>query len=220
MRALVLCSGTGSLDQAFRNLGWEVDNLDIDPKCNCTWTADVCEWQPPDKHYDCVWASPPCTEFSIALTNRPRRLDEGLRIAGRCLDIIEHYLDRNPRMAWFLENPGTGYLPKMERFKDLPCKYVTYCMYNSPQVASHPYRKLTWIATNVDVWRPARVCTRKNPCAFMVNNRHPECAQRGPSRNSKKELYGGHCTREQLYSIPQWLCLEIVKAASEYAWDF
>jgi hypothetical protein len=66
-------------------------------------------------------------------------------------------------MAWFLENPGTGLLPKQDRFKDLPCKYVTYCMYNSPHTATQPYRKLTWIATNVDVWRPVRVCTRKAP---------------------------------------------------------
>ena len=47
MRVLVLCSGTGSLDRAFEAEGWQVTSVDIDPKSNATYTADVCAWEPP-----------------------------------------------------------------------------------------------------------------------------------------------------------------------------
>ena len=47
MRVLILCSGTGSVHRAFANLGWDVESLDIDPKSNATYTADVCDWTPP-----------------------------------------------------------------------------------------------------------------------------------------------------------------------------
>jgi hypothetical protein len=56
--------------------------------------------------FDFVWASPPCTEFSIALTTRPRNLQKGNRIVRRTLEIIQYLQPRH----WFLENPATGLL--------------------------------------------------------------------------------------------------------------
>ena len=44
----------------------------------------------PVGHFDMVWASPVCTEYSRALTMRPRRLEEGV--------------------MWVIENPATGLL--------------------------------------------------------------------------------------------------------------
>ena len=40
-RALVLFTGTGSVDRSLEAQGLEVDNLDIDKKCNATWTTDI-----------------------------------------------------------------------------------------------------------------------------------------------------------------------------------
>ena len=66
MRALVLFSGTGSIDRSLEAVGFDVDNLDIDPKCGCTWTCDILNWEAwrdiPPRTYDFIWASPPCTQ--------------------------------------------------------------------------------------------------------------------------------------------------------------
>jgi site-specific DNA-cytosine methylase len=63
MRLLELFAGTGSVGRAFRELGWEVVSLDIEP--GHTIQADVLTWDYrtyPPGYFDCVHASPPCTE--------------------------------------------------------------------------------------------------------------------------------------------------------------
>ena len=66
MRLLELFAGTGSVGRAFRDQGWEVVGLDINPgheiKC------DIMLWNPatyPRDHFDCIHASPPFTEYSV-----------------------------------------------------------------------------------------------------------------------------------------------------------
>jgi site-specific DNA-cytosine methylase len=66
MKALVLFKGTGSLDRSLEAAGFQVDSLDINPKCNATWTSDILQWEDwrdmAPGTYDFLWASPPCTE--------------------------------------------------------------------------------------------------------------------------------------------------------------
>jgi hypothetical protein len=203
MLLLELMSGTGSIGRAFQELGWQVVSLDLDPKAKPTIVADVCEWEPPEGfHVDVVWASPPCTEFSLALTTRPRDLEAGLRVARRCLELIELLKPK----VWFMENPGTGHLPKQAGFAELPCKLCTYCAYG------YPYRKLTWVATNSS-WTPRPVCKKGSRCACFEDGRHPNVAQRGKTR-CKEGLRGKNCSLKQLYSMPPELCREIASAAT------
>ena len=204
---LELFSGTGSVGRAFREIGWDVTSVDLNPKAGADFTADICDWEPPEGvHYDHIHASPPCTEFSRALTTRPRDLAAGLRPALRALELIR-WLRPN---SYTLENPGTGLMPQQEAFRDLPCKQVTYCRYG------FPYRKLTWFATDLgEFWQPPPACTAKDPCPQKVGSRHPESAQRGPCKASGGCRVGGHCTQAQLYSIPSGLCDEIAAAASK-----
>ena len=80
MRALVLFKGTGSIDKELTDAGWEVDSLDILKKFEPTICCDITKWDYsalPQGYYDFIWASPVCTEFSIALTARPRKLEVG-----------------------------------------------------------------------------------------------------------------------------------------------
>ena len=202
MLLLELFSGTGSVGKAFRELGWEVISLDADPKAGADITGDIMEWEPPEGlKPDFVWSSPPRTEFSRALTSRPRDLVAGLRIAERTLDLIERLRPK----YWAMENPSTGLLPQQDRFRDLPCKLVTYCSYGMP------YRKGTWVATNLgDLWDPRPCCSKtKSPCKALVGGRHIATAQRGPCRGN-----GSRQTQQQLYSIPHELVVEIARAAT------
>ena len=203
---LELFSGTGSVGKAFREIGWDVTSVDLNPKAGADYTCDVCLWEPPEGvHYDHIHASPPCTEFSRALTTRPRDLAAGLRPALRALELIR----RLKPSSYTLENPGTGLMPQQEAFRDLPCKQVTYCRWG------YPYHKLTWFATDLrEFWQAPPVCTTKDPCAQKVGSRHPESAQRGPCMAGGRR-FGGHCTQAQLYSIPGGLWREIAAAASK-----
>ena len=79
MRLLELFSGTGSVGRGFRDKGWEVLSLDVDPRSRADVLSNIMEWdykQFAPGHFDCVWASPPCTEYSVARTTAklPRNL--------------------------------------------------------------------------------------------------------------------------------------------------
>ena len=57
---LELFSGTGSIGRAFREIGWDVTSVDLNPKAGATHTCDICDWEPPEGvHYDHIHASPP-----------------------------------------------------------------------------------------------------------------------------------------------------------------
>ena len=193
MRLLELFSGTGSVGRAFEALGWEVTSLDLEgePTIKC----DILDWDHtafPPGHFQVVWASPVCCEFSKALTRRPRRLEEGDRLVLRTLELIDYF---KPRF-WGLENPQSGLLKTRPYMEGLPFQDVTYCSYGSP------YRKRTRIwGTLPFVPRPQ--CFKGSRCESFRDGCHPTRAQRG-----------SHC-QQQLYAIPRELCEEIARSVND-----
>ena len=192
---LELFSGTGSVGRAFQAAGWEVTSLDILP--GATIQSDILDWdykKYPPGCFDFVWASPPCTEYSIARTRakRPRDFASADAIVSRTLDIIEFFKP----ILWLIENPQTGHLKNREIMREIPWRDVTYCRYG------FPYKKQTrlwgWFPFEL---RP--ICRKHDPCDRVVDGRHPETAQRGERR-----------TVEDLYSLPPELCDEIAAYAS------
>ena len=80
MRLRELSFGTGSVGRVFRERGWDTLSLDFDPRADADIHEDILysefkEYVP--GHFDCIWASPPCTEYSIARTTAktPRNLE-------------------------------------------------------------------------------------------------------------------------------------------------
>ena len=199
MRLLELFSGTKSVGRAFEALGWEVTSLDTDATTRPTICADIQEWDYrtyPPGHFDFIWASPVCTEFSRALTRRPRRLTEGDGLVLKTIEIIGHL---RPRW-WAVENPRTGLLKSRPYMQALPYNDVSYCMYG------FRYQKTTRIWNNLP-WIPSQpVCSKHGRCEAFRDGRHPETAQRQGSRHWPGQ------TRNQLYSLPPRLCQEIAES--------
>ena len=93
-RLLELFSGTGSIGAAYKQIGWDVVSLDIDPKFIPIIVADVMDWDYtayPPGHFDVVWASVPCTEYNRAKTIGARDFDLADKVVERTLAIIDYF---------------------------------------------------------------------------------------------------------------------------------
>jgi len=206
MRLLELFAGTGSIGKAFRELGWDVISLDVDPKSGADIISDILAWDYrayESGYFDAVWASPVCTHYSIARTTAltPRNLLWADSLVRRTLEIIEYF---EPKV-WGFENPASGLLKSRDVVAGIHYKDITYCMYG------YPYKKWTRIWTNSEMWVPRPCCSRSAPCPSIENGRHPKTAQRGPSRRREGDV----CSLAQLYSMPPELCHDLAKAWTE-----
>ena len=199
MRLLELFSGTGSIGKVFADKGWEVVSLDKDPRTEATIHHDILTWDHttyPPGHFDVIWASPDCTQYSCA--RRGARTERNLPLADslvlRSREIINYF---NPRV-WFIENPQTGMLKDREFMYGIPFTDVDYCAY-----CDWGYRKRTRLWNNVDF--AGKLCPGKGLCPNMSGNRHKTTAQQGKNKY-KDGLYGEHFTRTGLHRIPPALC--------------
>ena len=165
MKILELFSGTESFSKIGRELGHETFTIDFDNTLNpnlCINMLDFevemlpIEWRNPD----IIWASPPCTTFSVMSINRywinqkPKTYKTyiGLALAMKTLEIIEKIKPK----YFFIENPR-GMLRKQHFMKYLKRDTVTYCKYG------FEYMKPTDIWNNTK-WIPRPICKPNSPC--------------------------------------------------------
>ena len=199
MNLLELFSGTGSVGRIARDLGFNVISLDLK---GADINQDILHWDYKKfdrSHFDIIWASPPCTEYSRAKTTGIRKIDYANSIVLKTLEIIDYF---KPRF-WFIENPQTGPLKGQEFMKGLPFFDVDYCKYGMR------YRKRTRIWTNLTKWKPKPLC--KRDCGNVVDGKHVETAQRLP--NGNKEKWGDNPIihkQEDVYKLPSELICEIL----------
>ena len=88
--------------------------------------TDIMDWDYttyPTKHFDIIWASPPCTEYGRAKAMGTRKLDEANEIVKRTLDIIRYF---DPTY-YIIENRQTGLLKNQPFTQDLPFLDIDYC---------------------------------------------------------------------------------------------
>ena len=216
-----LFAGTHSVSKAVkrsaigRNYDVRVLSVDIDPKFDPSIVADISTWRykGPIEHFlkdrrpfdvVVVHASPPCTDFSRALTTRPRDLEAGSRNVSAAFRIIKHV---DPEF-WTLENP-VGLL-KEQPFMRRYAKYLnttSYCKFG------FPYRKATNIWSNIpDLDLP--LCDAETPCPIKrQHGKHLLTAQAGPGGDTRDMPGSGG--GENVYTLPQKLVVLLFKRGLE-----
>ena len=137
MRVLELFAGS----QSFSNTAetWFGDNedfkkltTDIVAYKGIDIVSDIFDFPYTDlEYYDIIWASPPCTYFSVSSIGhhwnrdhspKTKEAKQGMKIVEKTIEIIDYL---GPQF-FFIENPR-GKLRKLDIMKDIPRKTVTYC---------------------------------------------------------------------------------------------
>lgn len=164
-------SGTGSSTQAFKDAGHTVITFELDDFFEATEHVDIFNLNAKDliNKYgqpDFVWASPPCTAFSVASMGHHwgggiRAYEPKTEAAKISQKLVAHtrklIADLNPTNGWLIENPR-GMLRKLPVVEGLPRTTVSYCTYGDSRM------KPTDLWGIVPNWTPRVMCKNGMPC--------------------------------------------------------
>ena len=230
MKVLELFSGSKSVGKVAEKYGMEVFSVDNTPYPNTNWVGDILDWDYTQINFvpDFIWASPPCTAFSVAcigkkwvqgevFTPKTKDAELGIEIMLKTMEIINHYLALNPNLIWYVENPR-GKMRKSPHWDTMNHVRHTamYCQYGDHRM------KPTDIWTN-DMLFTAKTCKNyKYDADGNVINRHchHDLSQRGSTvrrlrSEGKNVTKGGTETMKNNHErskIPQQLCEEVIKS--------
>ena len=201
MRLLELFSGTKSVSKAIGYKFTEIVSLDNMNKYKPNICVDILEWdykQYPSDYFNVIWASPPCTEYSILKHNTGMKtnIDSADSIVLRVFDIIDYF---NPKY-WFIENPYSGLLKKRDFMELLPFYDVDYCRFSE-----WGYKKKTRIWTNIDY--KDMLCEGKDKCKNMIGRFHK--VSFGGQGRPKEHIYIKCPAGDTAYRIPELLIKDL-----------
>jgi site-specific DNA-cytosine methylase len=202
MKVLELFAGSRSVGIKAESMGMEVFSSDINAFAGIHYVVDILNFDESKVPFkpDIIWASPPCTTFSVASIGhhwtggsrayvpKTKEAEVGKTIAVRTKQIIMHF---DP-LFYFIENPR-GLLRKMDFMQDMMRHTVTYCQYGDDRM------KPTDIWTNNINWNPRPVCRNGDPCHVA--------APRG-ARTGTQGIKGAYDRSK----IPDQLCQEILES--------
>lgn len=191
-------SGTGSSTQAFEDAGHTVIKVELDEyfpaheRDIMTLTAEglIAKYGQPDF----IWASPPCTAFSVASIGHHWNLDKTPKThAASFNQLLVAYtlnlIDSLKPKAWLMENPR-GMLRTLPVVQALKRRTVTYCTYGDTRM------KPTDLWGELD-WTPRQACKNGMSCH--------EAAPRG-SRTGTQGLKGAKERSRVPYELSKEIC--------------
>lgn len=166
-----LFSGTGSATQAFVDNGDTVIRFEINRSMPADDRSDLLmiKGQELVEKYgrpDFVWASPPCTSFSVAsvANHWKKEGDEYVPLTesasyGRLLAMrtVELIFEIDPKLGYAIENPR-GLLRTMPFMQDLERMTIHYCQYGDKR------QKPTDIWGVIPNWIPRTPCSPGASC--------------------------------------------------------
>jgi len=206
MKVFDLFSGTGSATQAFKDASHKVHSFELDTYFQADENVDVFDLtvdylEEVYGHPDFVWASPPCTAFSVASIGHHWGISEDkhfpkTQAAIESQELVAHtrsLLERlNPTFGFLIENPR-GMLRKLPVVAGLQRQTVTYCQYGDTRM------KPTDLWGVVPNWTPRPICKNGAPCH--------EAAPRG-SKTGTQGLKGS----KERSRVPYALGVELLQA--------
>ena len=204
VKVLELFAGSRSFSKVAQSMGAEVFTSDREAFDKIDYVVDIMDFDLNKLPFkpDIIWASPPCTYFSVASighhwnkdhTPKTKEAVLGVQIVQKTLDIIQ---ELNPP-AFFIENPR-GKLRKLDVVRNLDRATVCYCQYGEGRM------KPTDIWSNFlnmpfsYGWTPRPMCFNGN------TNCHHEPAPRG-SKTGTQGIKGNYLRS----IVPEELCTEI-----------
>jgi hypothetical protein len=202
MKVLELFAGSRSIGKEAEKLGMEVFSSDINDFGGINYVVDILKFDTNKVPFkpDIIWASPPCTGFSVAAIGhhwgggkgayipKTETARLGIELVKKTIELINFYKPK----YWFIENPR-GVLRKMDVVKNLKRNTVTYCQYGDERM------KPTDIWTNSDMWVPRKMCKNGDTCHVA--------APRGSKTGTQ-----GRSNAYERSKIPNQLCEEILKS--------
>jgi site-specific DNA-cytosine methylase len=177
IHVLELFSGTGSVGKCCEKLGWNSYSVDLLSK-DADFKGDILDFdykQFPKDHFDIIWASPPCTNYSQLQNSwmgrmrkgeiytkeiQEKEMNEDDKLVLKSIEIINYFNCE----YWFIENPASSLMKDRIFMKDFKFYLVDYCMYSD-----WGYKKRTRIWTNKKDFIP-KLCDKQ--CGNIIGNRH------------------------------------------------
>jgi hypothetical protein len=212
MNVLELFAGSRSIGKVCDKLNYNVFSSDINAFDKIDYVTDINSFDVLKVPFtpDIIWASPPCTYFSVASigkhwnkNNTPKSDNalKGIKYVDSTLKIINYFLNINPKLFFYIENPR-GKLRKLDVLKGIPRTTVWYCKYGSKN------------AKPTDVWSNNIYNPLFNPKGWKARPKcfngnikcHHEVAPRG-ARTGTQGLKDNYNRSK----IPYLLCEEILK---------
>ena len=210
MKVLELFAGSRSFSKVAEKMGMETFTSDYKPFEKIDYVVDILDFDESKVPFrpDVIWASPPCTYFSVASIGHHWNKDHtpktdqaklGVQIVQKTLDIIDMFQPKH----LFIENPR-GKLRKLDVVKGIPRTTVCYCQYGDTRLKPTDIwtdNLADWF--NKKGWKPRAMCNyRQKNC-----NCHHEKAPRG-SKTGTQGLKGNY----ERGVVPYELCKEILKS--------
>ena len=208
MKVLELFAGSRSFSKVSEEFNYKTYTTDIEPferidqVCNI-FKFDIDKMVNEVGKPDIIWASPPCTTFSVASISthwtggkrayipKTKEAEMGIQIIEETIQIIDMLKPK----YFYIENPR-GLLRKMPIItqENYIRNTIWYCQYGDTRA------KPTDIWTNNYNWKPKPVCKNGNPDC------HHERAPRG-SRTGTQGLKDNY----ERSKVPYNLCKEIIE---------
>ena len=206
MKVLELFAGSRSVGKVAEEMGCEVFSVDVKDFEGIDLVKDIEFLTPEDIPFvpDVIWASPPCTTYSIAAVSHHRKDGKPTsefaiksdKLVLNTLKIIKHF-----GCKYFIENPR-GMLRKQKFMEGIPRTTVTYCSYGDDRMKpTDIWSNNINNIFNIEGWIPRGMCFNGN------TNCHHEPAPRGSRTGTQ-----GRKNNYERSKIPEKLIYEILKS--------
>ena len=209
MQLLELFAGSCSISNVAKQYGYDTTTTDIEAFEGIDIVCDILQldYRSLDIQPTVIWASPPCTTFSISSCYVHYRYIDGkyipiteaaklgIKYVLKALEIIQYYKPK----YWYIENPR-GLLRKQQIMLNIPRATVWYCKYSDTRAKpTDIWSNNLCTLFNLTGWQPRPQCYNGNTKC------HHEEAPRGSSTGTQ-----GLKNNYEKSKIPEQLCIEII----------